>query len=145
MDARATISELRGRVKMSNDVCRIPCDDAIKKGICRADCCRIATVPFLRELYDGPYMNAMRQREPEEELTIADIVYPSRSDCVCIYLVDDTNRCAVYSIRPQVCECYGLASECRHYDSSGRRLSEAEKNEIDYDTIESVTALHESL
>lgn len=114
----------------------IPCTNAIKGGICHADCCRIVIIPFLQFFYDS--LAHRRCCEPDEEFRVAELVYPYREDTICVFLNQEKNLCSIYPIRPQVCSRYGTTEQCRHFTAKGKRLTRAEKRDGDYETQESV-------
>lgn len=128
---------MSGRPNLPNiPQCKIPCLEAIDQGVCHADCCKVAIVPFMQRIYRD--LARFRQCEPEREVFFAEIVYPYREDATCVFLNRITNRCNIYHLRPQICANFGITAQCFHYTEEGKKLTRAEKRRGDYDTRESV-------
>lgn len=118
-------------------VSNIPCLEAIKNDICRADCCRVVCVPFLKLFYDG--LGQKRYCEPDELIDFGEIVYAYRSDLICVFLHQEKNSCNIYPLRPQVCSTYARKYNCFHYKASGEKLTRAERRAGDQDTKEGLS------
>ncbi len=127
--------------------CNIPCDDAIKTGVCRADCCRTVSITFLQHFYDS--LSGRRYCEPDDEFRYCDLIRVFREDCICVFLDQEINRCNIYDLRPQVCSEYGKTSKCLHFTPDGRRLTKKEKRlghrKKEYDTQAELINGHKAL
>ena len=128
----------------------IPCLQAIKNGICHADCCRMTIIPFMSKAYELLFQYAYCM--PDEILKMYDIIYPMREDLICIFLDQDTNMCRIYPMRPSICNNYGSGTvnnthNCLHYNCNGTPLTRTQRRNLKrtHDTHESVRKDYELL
>ena len=126
-------------------ISKIPCELAINNGICKADCCRVVCIPFLKKFYDINFHRM--KRKPEEIIELGNILYLFRQDTTCVYLDDETNKCNIYEDRPFLCACYGCIYGCLHYDRYGSLLSSGKRKRKmqTHDSNESVIKQFEQL
>ena len=109
---------------------RIPCMGAIKRSLCKAECC--GPIPFPSEQYYQ--LKHLVQVEPASEIRAEDgrFVFPIADDLRCVFLNRTTYMCSIYEQRPQVCRDYGHIDElpCPCFKTSGLMRTRAERREM---------------
>lgn len=126
---------------------KIPCMEAIKIGVCHADCCGIVPInSMLFESLKGHVVVA-----PTKLVSIRDFVIPICDDVQCPFLKRKTLSCAIYDQRPVVCQHYGNADlPCPYYDETGNLRTRADRrrqmsqinSQIDYLMQKALAARH---
>lgn len=115
---------------IANEKVRIPCITAIKRGMCKADCC--GPIPFPASAYYQ--LKHLANVEPTVEVRSDDgnYVFPIAEDLKCVFLDRQSYQCSIYDQRPDICRKYGLIEglPCPCFKMSGAVRSRAERREM---------------
>lgn len=114
--------------------------DLAKDWVCLEKCNRCCgNVPIPKDIFEKNRDKI--QRHIFEELELDGEIYPSTKDGICVFNREDC-RCAIYSVRPEICRLYGTIPDlkCPYIDHRGIARTPAKVRRTQREIDRNVTA-----